>query len=61
MPPSLASNTNTQSMASRLTRSSARMGAHEPELEILETPDTALDPPDDQLQEDVRDTTCAPR
>ena len=48
-------------MASRLTRSSARMGTHEPELEILETPDTPLDLPEDQLQEDARDTTCAPR
>ena len=47
-------------MASRLTRSSARMGALEPELEILETPDTPLDLPEDRLQEDARDTTCAP-
>ena len=47
-------------MASGLTRSSARMGAHEPKLEILETPDTPLDLPEDRLQEDARDTTCAP-
>ena len=60
MPPSLASNTNSHSMASHLTRSSARMGALEPELEILKTPDTLLDLPEDQLQEDARDTTSAP-
>ena len=36
------------------------MGAVEPELEILETPDTPLDLPEDQLQEVARDTTCAP-
>ena len=47
-------------MASRLTPSSARMGALEPELEILETLDTPLDLPEDRLQEDAPDTTCAP-
>ena len=47
-------------MASRLTCSSARKGALEPELEILETPDNPLDLPEDRLQEDARDTTCAP-
>ena len=60
MPPSLASNTNLHSMASRLTRSLARMGALEPELEILETPYNPLDLPEDRLQEDARDTTSAP-
>ena len=60
MPPSLASNTKSHSMALRLTRSSAHMGALEPELEILKTPNTPLDLPEDRLQEDARDTTCAP-
>ena len=36
------------------------MGALEPELEILETLDTPLDLPEDRLQEDAPDTTCAP-
>ena len=36
------------------------MGAPEPELEILETPNTPLDLPEDRLQEDACDTTCAP-
>ena len=53
-------NTNSHSVASRLTRSSARMGALEPELEILETHDTPLNLPEDRLQEDAPDTTCAP-
>ena len=57
MPPSLASNTNSHSMASRLTRSSAHMGALELELE---TPDIPLDLPEDRLQEDASETTCAP-
>ena len=60
MPPSLASNTNSHSMASRLTRPSARMGALEPEPEILETQDTPLNLPENWLQEDAPDTTCAP-
>ena len=60
MPPSLASNTNSHSMASHLTRSSARMGALEPEPEILETHDNPLDLPEDRLQEDAPDTTSAP-
>ena len=47
-------------MALRLTRSSAGMGTLEPELEILETTDIRLDLPEDQLQEDAPDTTCAP-
>ena len=47
-------------MASRLTGSSARMGTLEPEPEILETHDTPLDLPEDRLQEDAPDTTCAP-
>ena len=36
------------------------MGALEPELEILERADTPLDLPEDWLQEDACDTTCAP-
>ena len=40
-------------MASRLTRSSARIGALEPE-----TPDNTLDLPEDRLQEDARETSC---
>ena len=47
-------------MASHLTRSLARMGDLEPELEILETQDTPLDLPEDRLQEDATDTTCTP-
>ena len=57
MPPSLASNTNSHSMASHLTRSSARMGALELELEPPEIP---LDQPEDGLQEDSRENSCAP-
>ena len=53
-------NTNSHSMASRLTCSSACVGALEPELEILETPHTPLGLPEDQLQEDARDMICAP-
>ena len=60
MPPSLASNTNLHSMASRLTHSSARMGALEPELELLETTDIPLHLPQDRLQEEAPDTTCTP-
>ena len=60
MPPSLASDTNSHSIASRLTRSSARMGALEPELEILEKTNTPLDLPEDGHEEDAPDTTCAP-
>ena len=56
MPPS-NSNTNSHSMASRLTRSLARMGALELELE---TPDIPLDQPEDRLQEVARQTSCAP-
>ena len=44
-------------MASRLTRSSARMGALELELE---TPDMPLEQPEDRLQEDARQTSCNP-
>ena len=44
-------------MAWRLTRSSARMGALEHELE---TPDIPLDLPEDRLQEDARETSLAP-
>ena len=51
------SNTNSHSMATRLTRSSACMGALELELE---TPDIPLDQPEDRLQEDARQTTCTP-
>ena len=36
------------------------MGALEPELEIIETPNTPLDLPGSRLQEDTCDTTCAP-
>ena len=43
-------------MTSRLTRSSARMGAHELELE---TPNIPLDQPKDRLQEDTHRTSCA--
>ena len=42
-------------MASRLTRSSARMGTLE-----LETLDNTPDLPEDQLQEDARETSRAP-
>ena len=44
-------------MASRLTRSSARTGALELELE---TPDIPLDQPEDRLQEDAHQNSCAP-
>ena len=44
-------------MASRLTRFSARMGALELELE---NPDMPLEQPEDRLQEDTRQTSCAP-
>ena len=50
-------------MDSRLTRSSAGMGALKPALEILETPETldnTLDLTEDQLQEDACETSCAP-
>ena len=60
MPPSLASNNNSHSLALRLTGSSAGLGALEPELEILETPDTPLDLLEDRLQEHAHDTTCTP-
>ena len=49
-------------MASRLTRFSALMGALEPELEILETPETldnTPDRPEDGPQEDARETSRA--
>ena len=36
------------------------MGALAPELEMLKTPNTPLELPEDRLQEDARDTTCAP-
>ena len=58
MPPSNSNtNSHSHSMASRLTRSSARMGALELELE---TPDMPLEQPEDRLQEDARQTSCAP-
>ena len=46
-------------MASRLTRSSARKGAVKPELAILKTPEIPLDLPEDRLQEDAPDMSCA--
>ena len=45
-------------MGSCLTRSSARMGALE--CETLETPNISLHLPEDQLQEDARETSLAP-
>ena len=57
MPPSLASNNNSQCMASHLTRSSAHMGALELELE---TPNIPLDQPEPCHQADARETFYAP-
>ena len=60
MPPSLASNTNSHSMASRLTCSSARMAALELKLKSPESLDNTPDLPEDPRQEDARETSRAP-
>ena len=46
-------------MASLLTRSSARMGSLKPELAILKTPEIPLNLPEDWLQDDATDMSCA--